>query len=142
MIRHPPISTRTDTLFPYPTCFRSHRGTNIGVGRCGHAERGIELLTGAEHVELVAGRIDPDPQVRPLTDRGGDGSDAPPDEPAVGPPRMGVAAPRPDRAHLPRHAPPPHPRSQPALTPLRARHSVLPLTARTPPPPRPPPPPP
>src|SRR3546814_1304095 len=24
MIRHPPRSTRTDTLFPYPTLFRSH----------------------------------------------------------------------------------------------------------------------
>src|SRR3546814_5419085 len=63
MIRRPPRSTRTDTLFPYTTLFRSqgeHCGTNLGVGRCGHAERGIELLTGAEHVELVAGRIDPD----------------------------------------------------------------------------------
>src|SRR3546814_8705031 len=26
MIRRPPRSTRTDTLFPYPTLFRSHRG--------------------------------------------------------------------------------------------------------------------
>src|SRR3546814_8239510 len=26
MIRRPPISTRTDTLFPYTTLFRSHRG--------------------------------------------------------------------------------------------------------------------
>src|SRR3546814_3794249 len=25
MIRHPPRSTRTDTLFPYPTLFRSHK---------------------------------------------------------------------------------------------------------------------
>src|SRR3546814_4023736 len=25
MLRHPPISTRTDTLFPYTTRFRSHR---------------------------------------------------------------------------------------------------------------------
>src|SRR3546814_20220670 len=25
MIRRPPRSTRTDTLFPYPTLFRSHR---------------------------------------------------------------------------------------------------------------------
>src|SRR3546814_19014967 len=93
MIRRPPRSTRTDTLFPYTTLFRSqgeHCGTNLGVGRCGHAERGIELLTGAEHVELVAGRIDPDPQVRPLTDRGGDGSAALADEPAVGPPRMEI----------------------------------------------------
>src|SRR3546814_8610353 len=27
MIRRPPRSTRTDTLFPYTTLFRSHRGT-------------------------------------------------------------------------------------------------------------------
>src|SRR3546814_12895816 len=27
MIRRPPISTRTDTLFPYTTLFRSHRRT-------------------------------------------------------------------------------------------------------------------
>src|SRR3546814_21093204 len=27
MIRRPPRSTRTDTLFPYPTLFRSARGT-------------------------------------------------------------------------------------------------------------------
>src|SRR3546814_1240038 len=28
MIRRPPISTRTDTLFPYTTLFRSHRLQN------------------------------------------------------------------------------------------------------------------
>src|SRR3546814_2820625 len=31
MIRRPPRSTRTDTLFPYTTLFRS-----IGLGRAGH----------------------------------------------------------------------------------------------------------
>src|SRR3546814_20538812 len=34
MIRRPPRSTRTDTLFPYTTLFRSHRGfgrVDIGV---------------------------------------------------------------------------------------------------------------
>src|SRR3546814_20329276 len=30
MIRLPPISTRTDTLFPYPTLFRSPGGTGSG----------------------------------------------------------------------------------------------------------------
>src|SRR3546814_17348367 len=29
MIRRPPRSTRTDTLFPYTTLFRSHVGTEI-----------------------------------------------------------------------------------------------------------------
>src|SRR3546814_20711906 len=35
MIRRPPRSTRTDTLFPYTTLFRSHlsrRGLRAGVG--------------------------------------------------------------------------------------------------------------
>src|SRR3546814_8330703 len=29
MIRRPPRSTRTDTLFPYTTLFRSNRSTNV-----------------------------------------------------------------------------------------------------------------
>src|SRR3546814_5847920 len=33
MIRRPPRSTRTDTLFPYTTLFRSVRG-NDGAGEC------------------------------------------------------------------------------------------------------------
>src|SRR3546814_5431596 len=31
MIRRPPRSTRTDTLFPYTTLFRSHRNSEPGV---------------------------------------------------------------------------------------------------------------
>src|SRR3546814_3254913 len=31
MIRRPPRSTRTDTLFPYTTLFRSHRGIDTGI---------------------------------------------------------------------------------------------------------------
>src|SRR3546814_15824409 len=31
MIRRPPRSTRTDTLFPYTTLFRSHRGGDTGA---------------------------------------------------------------------------------------------------------------
>src|SRR3546814_19565078 len=48
MIRQPPRSTRTDTLFPYTTLFRS-----IGVNR-GHRPvmAGIHRL---EHVERLAG---------------------------------------------------------------------------------------
>src|SRR3546814_16342174 len=35
MIRRPPRSTRTDTLFPYTTLFRSHRGrSGRGRGNC------------------------------------------------------------------------------------------------------------
>src|SRR3546814_5317917 len=33
MIRRPPRSTRTDTLFPYTTLFRSDRGESIARGR-------------------------------------------------------------------------------------------------------------
>src|SRR3546814_544442 len=33
MIRRPPRSTRTDTLFPYTTLFRSHHDAESGRGR-------------------------------------------------------------------------------------------------------------
>src|SRR3546814_2265572 len=42
MIRRPPRSTRTDTLFPYTTLFRSHRfldrlgGLAVDLGELGH----------------------------------------------------------------------------------------------------------
>src|SRR3546814_18741601 len=39
MIRRPPRSTRTDTLFPYTTLFRSHGRT--GHAGLGHGMRGI-----------------------------------------------------------------------------------------------------
>src|SRR3546814_5229554 len=45
MIRRPPRSTRTDTLFPYTTLFRS--GEHVA-----HLERGI-----VRHVELVAAAV-------------------------------------------------------------------------------------
>src|SRR3546814_1695749 len=47
MIRHPPKSTRTDTLFPYTTLFRSRGGVRRGqehaaapAWRTRHADRG------------------------------------------------------------------------------------------------------
>src|SRR3546814_18316900 len=41
MIRRPPSSTRTDTLFPYTTLFRSHRRVaNALLARSGRAARG------------------------------------------------------------------------------------------------------
>src|SRR3546814_1509973 len=43
MIRRPPRSTRTDTLFPYTTLFRS-RVTN-GTGAAGSDIQGRELVT-------------------------------------------------------------------------------------------------
>src|SRR3546814_4490664 len=36
MIRRPPRSTRTDTLFPYTTLFRSHEGEAEGEQQFGH----------------------------------------------------------------------------------------------------------
>src|SRR3546814_4789912 len=39
MIRRPPRSTRTDTLFPYTTLFRSRRRHPRGRGRHAHRQR-------------------------------------------------------------------------------------------------------
>src|SRR3546814_10463172 len=57
MIRRPPRSTRTDTLFPYTTLFRSlpgqpggmgaQRGDQIGAGLFGGAARRVEGHVGA-----------------------------------------------------------------------------------------------
>src|SRR3546814_4635366 len=55
MIRRPPRSTRTDTLFPYTTLFRStqHRGTRVseaGDGRRRHAGTDDGLHAGGNAV--------------------------------------------------------------------------------------------
>src|SRR3546814_4537274 len=48
MIRRPPISTRTDTLFPYTTLFRSHeRRGRIANGPSSHAPLRSEAPLGA-----------------------------------------------------------------------------------------------
>src|SRR3546814_10763804 len=53
MIRRPPRSTRTDTLFPYPTLFRSRlRGRVVG-------DRADE-----PRVPARCGALDPDPDAR------------------------------------------------------------------------------
>src|SRR3546814_10307961 len=50
-IRRPPISTRSDTLFPYTTLFRSGRGAEGGVGR-----RQVEIHgVGVDGEDLGAG---------------------------------------------------------------------------------------
>src|SRR3546814_7631916 len=41
MIRRPPRSTRTDTLFPYTTLFRSNAGPGVGIGASGGSSSGI-----------------------------------------------------------------------------------------------------
>src|SRR3546814_3879470 len=58
MIRRPPRSTRTDTLFPYTTLFRSHRhvdrahGEDLLRGRARRRwrdpDRGLRLRTGGK----------------------------------------------------------------------------------------------
>src|SRR3546814_10761123 len=48
MLRQPPRSTRTDTLFPYTTRFRSHLACPFGL-------RGARALTGAFSAFSVAG---------------------------------------------------------------------------------------
>src|SRR3546814_973313 len=50
MIRRPPISTRTDTLFPYTTLFRSQI-----FGRFGSDFIGLSLGDDGEVVRLIAG---------------------------------------------------------------------------------------
>src|SRR3546814_7688548 len=51
MIRRPPRSTRTDTLFPYTTLFRSDRGVAI-LGEHAHCatHEGLGLVLGAAAV--------------------------------------------------------------------------------------------
>src|SRR3546814_9210245 len=55
MIRRPPRSTRTDTLFPYTTLFRSRLAV-LGVGRV-HDGRGdvvdADVLTGAGDLQVA-----------------------------------------------------------------------------------------
>src|SRR3546814_4261244 len=52
MIRRPPRSTRTDTLFPYTTLFRSHHLQHRPAGR---GERAVDRLAGLRDRE--GGRV-------------------------------------------------------------------------------------
>src|SRR3546814_15063539 len=75
MIRRPPRSTRTDTLFPYTTLFRSRR--DRGCRRGAHAVRPAGRPSGADDRPGHAAKDAPEPRLggglqrdRP-TDRGG-----------------------------------------------------------------------
>src|SRR3546814_18695835 len=58
MIRTPPISTRTATLFPYTTLFRSHEaGGEIILDPVHHAADQVEHRCAVD-VEDAAGRLD------------------------------------------------------------------------------------
>src|SRR3546814_9454725 len=49
MIRRPPRSTRTDTLFPYTTLFRS-RDTDVGLGIDSEIDRAAVAMLAADDV--------------------------------------------------------------------------------------------
>src|SRR3546814_5866713 len=50
MIRRPPRSTRTDTLFPYTTLFRSRQATLFRRSRVrGEVRQGVERLNRLKH---------------------------------------------------------------------------------------------
>src|SRR3546814_14191362 len=57
MIRRPPRSTRTDTLFPYTTLFRSRRAADRGVtfGLQRVARQVVRLEIGLEHLARPVG---------------------------------------------------------------------------------------
>src|SRR3546814_5509055 len=68
MIRRPPRSTRTDTLFPYTTLFRSPEGTGgvkedryealLSFGRKLTDKLSFQLVAGAEHSTLAQSGAD------------------------------------------------------------------------------------
>src|SRR3546814_17315125 len=68
MIRRPPRSTRTDTLFPYTTLFRSpNLGSCPGGTRPGVISKGIELEAGlfpTDDVAVTAGFTHADTEYR------------------------------------------------------------------------------
>src|SRR3546814_4057875 len=63
MIRRPPRSKRTDTLFPYTTLFRSHHRTRRGTADAAGAGRGVGRRrpapepAAADAAAFAAGRI-------------------------------------------------------------------------------------
>src|SRR3546814_7330173 len=73
MIRRPPRSTRSDTLFPYTTLFRSHLVQDIGREILGYAQ--IKALQAGAHAgdgAMVVGALYIDGPVKaafPLGDR-------------------------------------------------------------------------
>src|SRR3546814_4228838 len=63
MIRRPPRSTRTDTLFPYTTLFRSDPGRAVGARVTGQAdlfdvlEEGVKQFVGTAIAAVLAGVV-------------------------------------------------------------------------------------
>src|SRR3546814_4055767 len=52
MLRRPPISTRTDTLFPYTTLFRSHLLLGAGEDLAAFATLGLEAVVDDDRADL------------------------------------------------------------------------------------------
>src|SRR3546814_19042478 len=70
MIRRPPRSTRTDTLFPYTTLFRSTRAFDGDIGSRAHRDADVSGGERGGVVDPVAGhRDDPALFAQPLHDR-------------------------------------------------------------------------
>src|SRR3546814_10335318 len=60
MIRRPPRSTRTDTLFPYTTLFRSRRVTNAAASWRGRFWMPDNTSSGGRRAGAVDGSARPD----------------------------------------------------------------------------------
>src|SRR3546814_20670265 len=58
MIRRPPRSTRTDTLFPYTTLFRSQQAATIGAVQEEQHRAKVRQLAGAQRADFAARGID------------------------------------------------------------------------------------
>src|SRR3546814_15817755 len=71
MIRRPPRSTRTDTLFPYTTLFRSEEGVDRGDGDDEGDE--VERQTDAHEIEIAISPHLIDDHVGLIAERGREG---------------------------------------------------------------------
>src|SRR3546814_3255637 len=60
MLRRPPTSTRTDTLFPYTTLFRSPAPRNREIFRCCHGESLIIIGPRNRPVARTSSRLNAD----------------------------------------------------------------------------------
>src|SRR3546814_21202709 len=58
MIRRPPRSTRTDTLFPYTTLFRAQQAATIGAVQEEQHRAKVRQLAGAQRADFAARGID------------------------------------------------------------------------------------
>src|SRR3546814_19903709 len=124
MIRRPPRSTRTDTLFPYTTLFRSIQYVRENIGTFFHCSGTARI--GPDDLAVV----DPQLRVRGLEGVWIADASVMPSIPTCNTPAPTVATPE-RAAHPPRSLP-----QHPCTPPLRPR--LPPFTTQYPPPPPPP----